>query len=121
MNSKDISKFHTLLSTSTVSHHHHPSIWKVIVWFQKKYATEQVALVRLQRNASRRVWSVCIYVRLQTLCRDQASWAKDLKDFLAAIGENIRLYRGQHLLQLRHYSLCIMNQYSFFCHVNSVL
>ena len=65
MNSKDISKFHTLLSTSTVSHHHHPSIWKVIVWFQKKYATVDCA-GRIGQAPKKRVKKGLVRLHIRT-------------------------------------------------------
>ena len=54
--------------------HHHPSIWKVIQWFQKEDATiqamlEQDRIGQAPKKCTKQLSLVCVQIRLQTPCR----------------------------------------------------
>ena len=81
-------KFHNLVG------HHHPSIWRVIDWFQKEETT--VRIVRQQDNVERqskqgRQRYIRIQERLWNLCADRRDGRKTVEQTLRGIGWNMRL------------------------------
>ena len=75
----------------------HPTVWKTIAWFQKENATvetiiEQDALGQPPKKRKKTEF-VRLQQRLQSLCTDRVTGAKDIPAFLHGIGHNIRLTR----------------------------
>ena len=75
--------------------HYHPSVWKLIQWFQKENATVRTVIQQdaVGNPPKRRVKKGLerLQHRLRTLCEQYNSGNKTLPEFLEGVGHNIRI------------------------------
>ncbi len=77
--------------------YHHPSVWKVLTWFQKEHAMVETMVQQdmIGNPPKKRIKrdTVRLQERLKNLCRDRAEGTKTIPEFLDGIGHNIRITR----------------------------